>query len=159
ACSGQPGAVNARAAAALLNDVGVRTGLAARGIEIPSTTWFLGGLHTTTTDDVALFDEGTVPETHRSELQGLRATLARAGVAARRERAAKLGLGNLSDEELHAAVIERSLNWAEVRPEWGLAGNATFIVAPRERSRGLDLQGRAFLHDYRFDEDPDFAIL
>ncbi|HSO33084.1 MAG TPA: putative inorganic carbon transporter subunit DabA, partial [Labilithrix sp.] len=78
---------------------------------------------------------------------------------ARRERAPKLGLGELPDTSLHAAVVERSRNWAEVRPEWGLAGNATFIVAPRERSRHLDLGGRAFLHDYRFEEDKDFAIL
>jgi uncharacterized protein YbcC (UPF0753/DUF2309 family) len=159
ACCGQPGDVNARAAAELLNDAGVRAGLASRGIEIPSTTWFLGALHTTTTDDVALFDEATVPETHRSELADLRAMLARAGALARRERAPKLGLGDLSDEELYAAVLERSRNWAEVRPEWGLAGNATFIIAPRERTRSLDLQGRAFLHDYRADEDPDGAVL
>jgi hypothetical protein len=33
------------------------------------------------------------------------------------------------------------------------------IIAPRERTRHLDLEGRAFLHDYRFEEDPDFAIL
>ena len=38
-------------------------------------------------------------------------------------------------------------------------GNATFIVAPRERTREIDLAGRAFLHDYRFEEDKDFAIL
>jgi uncharacterized protein YbcC (UPF0753/DUF2309 family) len=159
ACCGQTGEVNARTAAALLNDGDVRAALASRGIAIPNTTHFVGGLHNTTTDDVALFDENTVPETHRSELADLRATLARASTVARRERAPKLGLGNLSDTDLHAAVVERSLNWAEVRPEWGLAGNSTFIVAPRERSRGLDLQGRAFLHDYRAEEDHDFAIL
>jgi uncharacterized protein len=32
-------------------------------------------------------------------------------------------------------------------------------VAPRERSRHLDLEGRAFLHDYRAADDPDHAIL
>ena len=46
-----------------------------------------------------------------------------------------------------------------MRPEWGLAGNAAFIVAPRERSRHIDLEGRAFLHDYRFEDDKDHAIL
>jgi uncharacterized protein len=34
-----------------------------------------------------------------------------------------------------------------------------FIVAPRERSRHLDLEGRAFLHDYRFEDDKDHTIL
>jgi uncharacterized protein YbcC (UPF0753/DUF2309 family) len=159
ACCGQTGEVNARAAAALLNDTDVRIGLVSRGIEIPTTTQFVPALHNTTTDDVALFDENAVPATHSRELAEMRATLERASTVARRERAPKLGLGELSDGELHAAVVERSRNWAEVRPEWGLAGNATFIVAPRERSRHLDLGGRAFLHDYRFEEDKDFAVL
>jgi len=159
ACCGQSGDVNARAAAALLNDPNVRAALAARGIEIPTTTQFVAALHNTTTDDITLFDVATVATTHAAELEALRATLARASTAARRERAPRLGLGELADSELHAAVVERSKNWAEVRPEWGLAGNAAFLIAPRERSQKLDLQGRAFLHDYRFEDDPDFARL
>lgn len=159
ACCGQTGEVNARAAAALLNDADVREGLASRGIDIPATTRFLAAVHNTTTDDVALFDESAISSTHARELADLRTSLDRASTIARRERAPRLGLGELSDAELRAAVIERSLNWAEVRPEWGLVGNATFIVAPRERTRELDLSGRAFLHDYRCDEDKDFAIL
>jgi uncharacterized protein YbcC (UPF0753/DUF2309 family) len=159
ACCGQSGEMNARAAAALFNDTDLRAGLAARGIDIPATTRFVAGLHNTTTDEVALFDLATAATKQGPELDALRATLARAGSVARRERAPKLGLGELSDPELHAAVVERSKNWAEVRPEWGLAGNAALIVAARERSRRLDLQGRAFLHDYRFEEDRDFALL
>jgi uncharacterized protein YbcC (UPF0753/DUF2309 family) len=159
ACCGQSGDVNARAAAALLNDPEVRAGLAAHGIEIPATTRFVGALHNTTTDDITLFDEATLSTTHGAELTALHATLARASTAARRQRAPRLGLAELSDADLHAAVVERSKNWAEVRPEWGLAGNAAFIIAPRERSRPLDLQGRTFLHDYRSDEDPDSALL
>jgi uncharacterized protein YbcC (UPF0753/DUF2309 family) len=154
ACCGQSGEVNARAAAALLNDPEVRSGLAARGLEIPTTTRFVAGLHNTTTDDITLFEVPAGPE-----LDALRALLARASSAARRARAPRLGLGELSDPDLHAAVIERSKNWAEVRPEWGLAGNATFLIAPRERTRPLDLQGRAFLQDYRFEEDPELAVL
>jgi uncharacterized protein YbcC (UPF0753/DUF2309 family) len=85
--------------------------------------------------------------------------LERASVATRRERAPRLGLGDLGDAKLHAAVVRRARNWAEIRPEWGLAGNAAFIVAPRERSRHIDLQGRVFLHDYRSEIDQDNAIL
>ncbi len=159
ACGGQPGDINARAAAAVLNDGEVRTGLAARGIAVPATTLFVGALHNTTTDEVTLFAEGSGARTHQADLAEARAVLERAGVATRRERAPRLGLADLSDEKLHAAVVKRARNWAEIRPEWGLAGNAAFIIAPRERSRHIDLQGRVFLHDYRFDDDPDHAIL
>jgi len=157
ACCGQPGDVNARAAAALLNDADIRAGLAARGIDIPAATLFVGALHNTTTDDVTLFDEGAT--SHQSDLADLQVILDRASVTTRRERAPRLGLGDLSDAKLHAAVVKRARNWAEVRPEWGLAGNALLIIAPRERSRHLDLEGRAFLHDYRADDDKDDAIL
>ena len=159
ACCGQPGEVNARAAAALLNDAPIRDLLAARGIEIPTTTLFVGALHNTTTDDVTLFDADTRATTHQHDLALARAALARATLATRRERAPRLGLADLSDDKLRAAVIRRARNWAEVRPEWGLAGNAGFLIAPRERSRHIDLEGRAFLHDYRFEDDPDHAIL
>lgn len=159
ACGGQPGDVNARAAAALLNDAKVRAGLVARGIEIPTTTLFVAALHNTTTDEVRLFVEDAGAATHQADLAEARAALDRASVLARRERAPKLDLGDLPDAALHAAVVKRARNWAEVRPEWGLAGNAAFIVAPRERSRHMDLEGRVFLHDYRFEDDTDHSIL
>ena len=53
----------------------------------------------------------------------------------------------------------RARDWAEVRPEWGLAGNAAFIVAPRGRTRSIDLQGRSFLHDYRWQDDTGYGVL
>lgn len=159
ACCGYPGEVNARAVAALLEDREVRAGLVSRGIDVPTTTLFVGALHNTTTDEVTLFEEGTASATHQTDLAEVRARLERASVATRRERAPRLGLDDLSNAKLHAAVVKRARNWAEVRPEWGLAGNAVFIVAPRERSRHIDLEGRAFLHDYRFEDDQDHAIL
>ena len=48
---------------------------------------------------------------------------------------------------------------AQTRPEWGLADNAAFVVAPRRRTRHLDLQGRVFLHDYDWHADEDLATL
>lgn len=159
ACCGQPGAVNARAAAALLDEPDVRAGLAARGIEVPPSTRFVGGLHNTTTDDVTLFVEDSIAATYRAELADARALLERAGVATRRERAPRLGLADLADDALHAAVVTRARNWAEVRPEWGLANNAALVVAPRERTRHIDFGGRVFLHEYRADEDRTHATL
>lgn len=159
ACCGQTGEVNARAAASLLNEPEVRAGLRGRGIEVPSETRFLAALHDTTTDEVTIFDRDELPSSHALDLAELQAWLEGAGVRARRERAPRLGLAGASDASLYARVRERARDWAEVRPEWGLANNAAFIVAPREHCRHLDLGGRSFLHDYRYERDEGFAIL
>lgn len=159
ACGGQTGEVNARAAAALLNDPEVRGALARRGIAVPETTWFVAGLHNTTTDDVTLFDLDEVPASHREDVARLQPWLRDAGVRARAERAGRLGLEGLEAPRLHRALVRRTTDWAQVRAEWGLADNAAFIAAPRERSRHLDLEGRAFLHEYRHAEDPEHRVL
>jgi uncharacterized protein YbcC (UPF0753/DUF2309 family) len=56
-------------------------------------------------------------------------------------------------------VRERANDWSQVRPEWGLAGNAAFIVAPRMRTRHMNLEGRSFLHDYDHTSDADSSVL
>ncbi|GMU02432.1 YbcC family protein [Corallococcus caeni] len=159
ACCGQTGEVNARAAAALLNEPEVRKGLAKRGIHVPESTWFVAALHHTTTDEVELFDVDESPPAYRVDLDALRAWLAEAGARARTERARLLGLEGVGPSRLHQAIRARTTDWAQVRAEWGLVNNAAFIVAPREHCRHLDLQGRAFLHEYRHQEDEGFAVL
>ena len=161
ACGGQTGEVNARVLAALLNDARVRRGLRERGIVIPDQTWFAAGLHNTTTDDVALFDVERWPAEHAQDLSRVRALLAQAGEAARAERAPSLGLAGLRarPRALRDAVESLADDWSAVRPEWALAGNAAFIVAPRTRTQHLDLGGRAFLHDYDWRFDPGFDVI
>jgi uncharacterized protein YbcC (UPF0753/DUF2309 family) len=56
-------------------------------------------------------------------------------------------------------VVQRIRNWAEVRPEWALAGCQAFIAAPRLRTSGKSLEGRAFLHDYDWMQDKNFSVL
>ncbi len=161
ACGGQTGEVNARTLADLLNSVAVRAHLEARGIPIPSSTWFVPALHNTTTDEVKLFDTELVPESQRAEVAELQRWLAVASGRARGERARGLGLGHLVDhpEQLEKAILERANDWSQVRPEWGLAGNAAFVVAPRRRTRHMDLGGRCFLHDYDWRLDTDLSVL
>jgi len=160
ACGGNTGEANARVGAAIFNDPHVRGALKEHGIHLPPDTWFLAGLHNTTTDDVALFDLDEVPASHHSDLIELQAALATAGMTTRRERAPLLGLErNKTSAKLDRQVRARSRDWAQVRPEWGLAGNAAFIVAPRERTRGCDLGGRAFLHNYDATADTDNSTL
>ncbi len=161
ACGGQSGEVNARVLAALLDDVEVREALVATGITIPATTHFVPGLHDTVTDEVTLYDLGDVPASHRDDLRVFERALAAAGALARRERAPRLGLSAkpTDDATLLATLRRRAADWSEVRPEWGLARNAAFVIAPRARTRGLVLDGRSFLHEYRWEEDAGFAVL
>ena len=159
ACCGQTGEVNARVTAAVLNEPGVRQGLAQRGIHVPEGTWFVASLHNTTTDEVELFELDEVPDSHRADLDTLRTWLEEAGARTRTERAGLLGLDGTEPSTLHKAIRARATDWAEVRAEWGLANNAALIVAPREHCRHLNLDGRSFLHEYRHQEDDGFQVL
>lgn len=159
ACCGQTGEVNARAAAALLNEPEVRKGLARRGLSVPDSTWFVAGLHNTTADELSLFDLDELPASHGHDVAMLTAALAEAGACTRTERATLLGLQGVAASRLEAAIRSRTTDWAQVRPEWGLANNAAFVVAPREHCRELSFEGRAFLHEYRHEEDPGYAVL
>ena len=157
ACGGHTGEANARLAAAVMNDPGVRIGLRNKNINIPDDTWFMAGLHDTTTDDVKIFDEAMAPETHRVDIEVLKTRLANAAELARLERATLLGLEKGPDTR--RKIIARSRDWSQVRPEWGLAGNAAFIAAPRPRTAGIDLGGRVFLHSYEHDQDDGEKVL
>jgi len=154
ACGGYSGEVNARLLAALLNDAEVRAGLAAAGIEIPADTLFLAALHDTVTDAVTLYADDHPAATHQADINQAKAWLAAAGTLSRGERA--LRLPRARDE---SAVARRSRDWAETRPEWGLAGCSAFIAAPRARTAGKSLDGRAFLHDYDWQQDMNFSVL
>lgn len=153
ACGGHSGEPNARVAAAILNDADVRIGLASRGVEIPNDTWFLAAVHNTTTDEIDLCDAHRVPRSHQEELTQIELWLREAGRLSRMERCPRLGSPDNEDVE------RRSRDWAEVRPEWGLAGNAAFIVAPRSRTVGLKLDGRTFMHSYDHRLDPELRVL
>lgn len=154
ACGGYSGEVNARLLAALLNDRDVRTGLCARGIAIPEDTLFLGALHDTTTDVVTIYAADSPSPSHADDLEQARRWLTSTGVLARGERALRLPRAARSQDIPH-----RARDWAELRPEWALAGCQAFVAAPRARTAGRDLAGRAFLHDYDWRRDEGFGVL
>ncbi len=154
ACGGYSGEVNARLLAALLNDPEVRRGLVPQGIEIPADTLFLGALHDTTTDAVTVYSDDGVSAVHEPDVTAATAWLSAAGKIARGERALRLPRG-----AGEGSVARRSRDWAEVRPEWALAGCKAFIAALRRRTAGKTLEGRAFLHDYDWKADKGFGVL
>ncbi|PTM41580.1 DUF2309 domain-containing protein [Bosea sp. 124] len=154
ACGGFPGDVNARLLACLLNDDEVRVGLPAQGIDVPADTRFVAGLHDTVSDEITLFDPELLPASHAADLTRLDSLLASAGRLARTERA--LHLPGATGE---GDVARRGRDWAQVRPEWGLAGCKTFVAAPRRYTAGASLAGRAFLHSYDWRADSEFKVL
>ena len=143
ACGGQTGEVNVKVLAQLLNDADVRRELATRDIVIPESTRFIAGIHNTTTDDIVCYDVKMQNEQWQQWLQT----------------ASELARQNRSAEFVDNKFHKRSRNWSEIRPEWGLANNAAFIVAPRALTRQIDLHGRSFLHDYDWRKDHNFNTL
>lgn len=155
ACGGQSGSPNARAVATLLNRASVREALSRRGIKIPPETVFLAGVHDTTTDTFEFFDREDWPVSHAPEIREFLRDLNQAGAMTARERLETFPkTAPVPSDRVPSAVYARSRDWAEVRPEWGLSGNAAFIIGPREDSRGIDLACRTFLHDYDYRKDP-----
>lgn len=160
ACCGQTGEVNARSLAFLLNDPNVRIGLQGKNVIIPDSTVFVAALHNTTTDEIEGFDLDLLVPQARARWDALLTTFSQACDQVRRERAVKL---NMNPRTPHNALLrqfrERANDGAQTRPEWGLARNAAFLIAPRTRSQGVVLDGRTFLHDYDASTDNDGSIL
>ena len=161
ACGGNEGKPNARSLAMMANNQKVRERLTKAGIDIPGDTQFLAGQMDTTTDEVHLFDLEDVPPTHRADLARLQEDLREASALTSLERCARFPdvLQPLEEAQAEAHVRRRSVDWSQVRPEWGLSGNTAFIIARRELTKGLDLRGRTFLHSYDYREDPTNRLL
>jgi uncharacterized protein YbcC (UPF0753/DUF2309 family) len=147
ACGGHAGDINARFLVDLLNDLDVRKGISLKGIHIPSSTWFVAGVHETVTDEVYLLNQKKIPYNLKLLFSSVKKSLLKASKKTRTER--QFSVSNVLDPR----ASRRSKNWSEIRPEWGLAGNACFIVAPRYRTRGVNLGSRSFLHDYDCNKD------
>jgi uncharacterized protein YbcC (UPF0753/DUF2309 family) len=152
ACAGASGQDNARTVARLLNDTDVRAGLRERAIHIPDTTHFAAALHDTVSDHVEILDTHDIPTTHHDTLARLVAHLDDAARSQSAQRARHL-------PGPAARVRDRGNDWAQVRPEWGLARNTSFIIGPRSMTAGLDLDGRSFLHTYDAERDPNGKVL
>jgi uncharacterized protein YbcC (UPF0753/DUF2309 family) len=161
ACGGRHGDPNARVFAAMGNSPAVRAELAKRGLEIPEDTWFLPAKHNTTADKIDFYDLVDLPETHRDDLEKLRQCFIEGGQQQALDRCRRIPgtPDNMTPKQAYAHVESRGFDWATTRPEWGLSGNAAFIIARRAVTKGLDLGGRCFLHSYDASTDPEGAIL
>jgi uncharacterized protein YbcC (UPF0753/DUF2309 family) len=160
ACGGSEGKPNARVLAAMANKEQVRERVAKNGIAIPPDTRFIAGQIDTTTDEIQLLDLEDVPPTHRKDLERLYRDMREAGRLTSLERCSRLpDAAALPPQQVPSHIRRRSADWSQNRPEWGLSGNASFIVARREVIQALHLDGRAFLHSYDYAEDPTGRLL
>lgn len=157
ACGGNRGKANARSAAAIFNDPDVRALLSERGLPIPADTFFIAAEHDTVTDHIATLDVHLVPATHLTLVDDFRRLQQTASDALVRERSRSLP--GASPRHRPQKTRRRADDWAEVYPEWGLAGNAAFLIGPRDLTRALDLERRVFLHSYQPELDSNGAAL
>ena len=157
ACGGNHGGGNAKALAAILNKKSIKDALDERGIFIPDDTQFLAAEHNTTTDEVLIFEDSTRRLVHQEILQTLKDNLKEAKAKNTASRVRHFGV---STRVNHLTETDRrSQDWSEVRPEWGLARNAAFIIGPRRLTKALDLEGRCFLHSYDWVKDEQLTSL
>ncbi|WDI41498.1 YbcC family protein [Bremerella sp. P1] len=153
ACGGHSGEPNARIASWWLNSPDVRAGLATQGIVIPDSTWFVPAVHNTTTEQIVFTEKTHIPEEFQDEFAQLISICKEASQRCAENRSERYGTSQKED------LTRKAQDWSDVRPEWGLAGNAAFVVAPRSRTQSLDLKGRVFLHSYEAEKDRDGSVL
>jgi uncharacterized protein YbcC (UPF0753/DUF2309 family) len=135
ASASRPGGHNARAMAHILNMPDVRRELKTKGVVIGEGTVFIAGEHNTTTHDIEVFEcrqDSSLVEVARGELKKAR-------------------------EKYLALIVQKDS--LKVYVDGGLAGNAALVIAPRFLTKGIDLEGRAFLQSYNYKHDLDYSIL
>lgn len=161
ACGGSNGLVSARVLAQMANKAEVRAKLRTIGVDIPADTWFVPGLHTTTTDTVELYNLDFLPPQLLVYLERLRNGLYAASRLSAAERVPTLlpQTKTLKPAQAHRIVRVMSHDWSQVRPEWGLSGNLYFVVGRRGLTQKANLHGRSFLQSYDWQLDPKGRLL
>jgi len=162
ACGGNHGLVSGRVLAQMANKPQVRRRLAQQGISIPDDTAFIPAFHNTTTDEISLHDMDLVPSSHLIYIDRLNTGLTAAARLCATERVPTLELH--PDKALKPAIAfqnaqRNSMDWSQVRPEWGLSRNAYFVIGRRNLTQSFGLDGRAFLHSYDYRVDPKGRLL
>ena len=161
ACSGRPGATNARVQSYILNHKKVRQVLASKGIVIPDGTQFNGSMHDTAADLWAYYDEDLLntdnAKQHLLNIQNFETAL---NLNAK-ERSRRFASINTKQEleKVRKAIHKRSVSLFEPRPELGHVTNTLAIIGRRNTSKGLFLDRRAFLNSYDYSTDADGTIL
>lgn len=161
ACSGKPGAPNARAFAWMANNEEVRKILYGRGIDIPGGTRFVAALHNTSRDEITYFDNHLLEQNPAEGLSDFQKTMETALQRNAHERCRWFELAPKSNSvnKAHGHVTARATSIFEPRPEYNHSNNLYCIVGRRKLTRDLFMDRRAFLHSYDPDKDASGNIM
>ena len=161
ACSGRPGATNARVQAFILNYPAVRQVLASKGIHIPDSTQFIGSMHDTAADVMGYYDDSNLSADAARQHLVNRQHFETALNLNAKERSRRFSSINTRQEleQVRKAIHNRSVSLFEPRPELGHGTNTLAIIGRRQVTKGLFLDRRAFLNSYDYTTDPDGSIL
>ena len=161
ACSGRPGATNARVMAFVLNHEKVREKLKTKGIVIPDATQFIGSMHDTAADVIGYYDDEVLNAENAKEHLINRQNFETALNLNAKERSRRFASINTRQElgQVRKAIHDRSVSLFEPRPELGHGTNTLAIIGRRQTTKGLFLDRRAFLNSYDYLTDSDGSIL
>ena len=161
ACSGRPGATNARVQSYILNHKKVREVLASKGIVIPDSTQFVGTMHDTAADVIGYYDEEILNKQNAELHLQNRLNFETALNLNAKERSRRFSSINTKQrlEQVRKAIHDRSVSLFEPRPELGHGTNTLAIIGRRQTTKGLFLDRRAFLNSYDYTTDSDGTIL
>lgn len=159
ACGGASSAMNARVLVQLCNQSEVREALRKEGINIPDQTVFVAAEHITSLDELRWLDMPKLDGEAKKAFEQIEAVLPTVSSRASAERLKQLPRIRKKLEDPSAESSRIAVDWSEIRPEWGLARNASFIIGKRSLTELCNLEGRSFLHNYDWQKDPDGAIL
>ncbi|MTT30464.1 DUF2309 family protein [Terrilactibacillus sp. BCM23-1] len=159
ACGGASSGFNARVLATLCNLQTVRRALADEGISIPKETVFVAAEHITTLDELHWLYVPELSDAAEKSFRLVEKTMPKVSEEANAERILKLPNINSSHKNPKREAERLAEDWSEIRPEWGLARNASFIIGDRELTKECNLNERSFLHNYNWKKDLNGDLL